>query len=109
MNWYVAEAIFQSAVAESGPNYSPLIERSWFLVSATDETAADAKAMALAQSKQESYVNADGAEVRWIFLRVERLREIMDECLADGTEVWSVISRAGESRIGSLQEPAVKA
>ena len=105
MNWYVAEALFQSTIDAAGPSYSPLVERSWFLVSADDEAAADAKAKRLAQSKQESYANADGESVRWVFLRIERLREVMDDVLTDGTEVWSVISRAEEESTGSVQKP----
>lgn len=98
MSWYVAEALFQSTIDEAGPSYSPLVEKSWFLVSADDEAAAHAKAMGLAQSKRESYANADGERVCWVFLRIERLREVMDELLTDGTEVWSLISRVeGES------------
>src|SRR3569623_1944144 len=40
MNWYVVEAVFESAVPNTGANYSPLLKRSWFLVSAKDESTA---------------------------------------------------------------------
>lgn len=100
MNWYVAEAIFQSAIDEAGSSYSPLVEKSWFLVSADDEKAAESKAQVLARSKEHSYANGDGEKVRWLFLRIVRLREVMDERLADGTEVWSEIDRSEIDRAG---------
>jgi hypothetical protein len=96
MSWYVAEALFQSTIDEASPGYSPLVERSWFLVSADGEAAAHAKATDLAQAKRESYANADGENVRWAFLHIARLREVMDDLLTDGTEIWSLISRADE-------------
>jgi hypothetical protein len=94
MNWYVAEAIFRSAIDEAGPTYSPLVEKSWLLISADDEITAHVKATGVAQSRQAVYVNADGERIRWVFLRIGRVREVMDDLLVDGTEVWSEISRA---------------
>jgi hypothetical protein len=93
MNWYVAEALFQSAIAPQIASYSPLIERTYFLVSADAETAANEKAVTLARSKEHSYANAEGDTVQWSFLKIERVREVLDETLGDGTEVWSVIYR----------------
>lgn len=94
MNWHVAEAIFQSSIDGASPEYVPLTERSWFLVSAPDEETALAKATELAKAKRESYANADGEPVHWVFVRIERVREIMDVDLVDGTEVWAEIERA---------------
>jgi hypothetical protein len=94
MNWYVAEAIFRSRIDGGSPGYVPLTERSWFLVSAPDEEVALGKATELAKAKSQSYANADGEEVLWVFVRIERVREIMDVELVDGTEVWAEIERA---------------
>jgi hypothetical protein len=55
MNWYVAEAVFESEIEHTSANYSPLIDRTWFLVSAEDEDSAGAKAVVLARSKEHSY------------------------------------------------------
>ena len=96
MNWYVAEAVFESVVEAAAPDYLPLVERSWFLISAPDEEMAQAKAVALATARQESYSNVAGETVRWPLRRIERVREVMDRVLGDGTEVWSVIFRPGE-------------
>lgn len=87
MNWYVAEVLLQSAIEPKGTGYSPLIERSYFLVSADDETSANERAITAARSKQHSYTNAEGETVRWDFLKLERVREVMDKSLRDGTEV----------------------
>ena len=94
LNWHVAEAIFQSSINGARPEYVPLIERSWFLISAPDEEAALSKATEFAKAKRESYANADGEVVDWVFVRIERIREIMDVELKDGTEVWAEIERA---------------
>lgn len=93
MNWHVAEAIFQSSIERASSDYLPLTERSWFLVSAPDEETALAKATKLAAAKQELYANADGERVHWAFVRIERIREIMDVELVDGTEIWAEIER----------------
>lgn len=77
MNWHVAEAIFQSSIDGARPDYAPLTERSWFLISAPDEETALVKATELAKAKRESYANADGELVHWVFVRIERVREIM--------------------------------
>ena len=58
MSWYVAEAIFESAIEEASSSYEPLVERSWFLVSADDETSAGTKASSLARSSEEERVNS---------------------------------------------------
>lgn len=94
MNWHVAEAIFQSSIDGARPDYAPFTEWSWFLISAPDEEAALAKATDLAKAKRESYANAAGELVRWVFVRIERVRQIMDVELGDGTEVWAEIERA---------------
>jgi len=104
MNWYVAEAVFESGIEHSGSSYSPLIDRTWFLVSAEDEPSAEAKAEVLARSKEHSYANAEGETVHWTFSRIERLREVMDDQLGDGTEVWSVITEADE-HVSSTHDP----
>jgi hypothetical protein len=93
MNWHVAEAVFQSSIESAGSNYEPLMERSWFLISAPDEETALKKATELAKARHESYANADGEQVHWTFVRIERVREIMDAELVDGTEIWSEIER----------------
>jgi|SRR5579864_3566768 len=93
MNWHIAEAIFRSSIDGASSDYVPLTERSWFLISAPDEEAALTKATELAKNRRESYANADGEQVRWTFLRIERVREIMDAELIDGTEIWSEIER----------------
>ena len=98
MNWYVAEAVFNSIIDGAEDSYTPLIERSWFLVSADDESLAQAKAVALAEKRLDAYDNPAGERVRWVFQRIERLREVMDRELQDGTEVWCEIEREGESQ-----------
>src|SRR5690606_31529613 len=97
MNWYVAEAVFQSSIEKAGADYIPLIERSWFLVSAPNEANAHEKATTLAKGRRESYANADGEQVSWILLRVERVREVMDIELKDGTEIWCEIERESQA------------
>jgi len=97
MNWYVAEAVFQSSIEGVGTNYDPLVERSWFLVSAGSENAAREKAVLLGRSKEHSYSNSEGENVVWQLKTIENIREVMDEVLVDGTEVWSTMARSSDS------------
>jgi hypothetical protein len=93
MNWHVAEAIFESSIDGASSDYVPLIEKSWFLVAAPDEETALRKANELAKARRESYANAEGEQVQRRFVRIERVREIMDAELVDGTEIWAEIER----------------
>lgn len=93
MSWYVAEAIFHSSVSGAGPDYVPLVERSWFLVAAESEIEAQPKALVLGRAKEHSYLNSDGEQVDWTLQRIDRTREVLEGELSDGVELWSCISR----------------
>ena len=92
MNWYVAEAVYESGLEHSGSKYSPLIDRTWFLVSAEDEPSAEAKADVLARSKEHSYANEKGQLVKWTFVRLVEVTEMIDQRFEDGAELKSTMS-----------------
>ena len=54
------------------------------------------KAKELGQRSEVSYLGEEADLVKWKFVRVERIFEIDDEKLKDGTEVFSRFLRASE-------------
>ena len=96
MGWFVAEAIFVSDIADSKEQYDPLIEDCLFLVNAASDEEAKHKAEAVALTKQDAYENSSGETVRWKFVNIVRVREVLDEQLREGTEVWCTIQRRSE-------------
>ncbi|KQU71209.1 hypothetical protein ASE08_19230 [Rhizobacter sp. Root16D2] len=66
-----------------------LWEESLILVAGGSAEEAEEKAAALALTRQSSYVAMDGAHVDWVFFKVERVFEILDTPLCDGSELFS--------------------
>jgi hypothetical protein len=71
-----------------------LWERIVFLVRASGEEEALARALDLARSKEHEYVSAAGGLLRWTFQRIERCEALFDASLGEGTEVyWQFFER----------------
>lgn len=73
------------------------------LIRATTKEGAQSEAMALGKKLETEYAVAGGDSVRWTFARVERLHEIDDDPLVNGTELFSRFLR--ESEVESLSRP----
>jgi hypothetical protein len=80
-----------------------LWEESIVLVEARDVAEAEEKAGVLALSRQSSYVAMDGAQVAWVFFKVERVFELLDTPLRHGSELFSRHLR--HSEVESMLSP----
>jgi hypothetical protein len=99
--WYTASLLFKSihTPAESKPT---VWEESVRLIRARNETEARQEAETIGRAEAHSY-EAEGGAVVWVFERVERLFEITDEELRNGSEVFSRYLR--DSEVKSLLTP----
>ena len=93
--WYAANLLFQSEHSTVSDKEN-LWEESIRLIQADSTDQAMQKAKELGQRSEVSYLGEEADLVKWKFVRVERIFEIDDEKLKDGTEVFSRFLRASE-------------
>jgi len=99
--WFAASLLFKSV--HPGQVDDHLWEESIFLVRAESEEEARQKADRLGKAEEHEYVAANGEMTQWTFQGVERIQEILDDKLEDGTEIFSRFLRGPE--VQSLLEP----
>lgn len=59
------------------------------VIKATDFNSAFEKSIILGKNQEHSYENIYGQTVKWEFIGLRELREIVDETIGDGTEIKS--------------------
>jgi uncharacterized protein DUF4288 len=91
--WYLAVLVVASRV-DDGKSIKPLVDQQFRLIRATDPEAAYARALQLGAEEADSYLNSEGDRVRWEFVGLSDLTELLEQDLQDGTEVYSTIERA---------------
>jgi hypothetical protein len=91
--WYVGVLVVASRV-DDGKEDCPLVDLKYKLIQATDHESAYRRALELGASEAHGYKNAGGADVSWEFAGLRDLREILDDELRDGVEVFNVLERA---------------
>lgn len=95
--WFWAAVLFK-AVHPDRPRKRHLWERKVFLVRATDEASARERAREVALGKEHEYVTATGDRLRWTFHAVEEIQALVQDQLAEGTEVyWQFFERVDRS------------
>ena len=87
MPWYTAECLYRSELASCTAD-EQLCEYRYFLVKADDDQAANEKARELAAAKQHGYLNANGEKVHWVLEAVIDTKQILNEDLSEGTEIF---------------------
>ena len=75
-----------------------LWEEQIILIEATNEAAAKQKAERHGKAQENEYRNQAGELVHWSFEQVERLCEVEDVTLKDGSELFSRFLRDSEVR-----------
>ncbi len=85
--WFAACLLMESLV-DSGPPKEKLFEEKVVLVRASSEAEAAKKAERFGRDEDHEYLNADGETVRWVFQELLDLKELFDEAIGDGTEVY---------------------
>jgi len=90
--WFVGVLVVHSRV-RSNVTERPLIDLQYRIIHAVDPEAAYARVLELGQQAGQSYRNAAGEDVIWEFMGLHDLREVDDENLSDGTEVYAQVVR----------------
>ena len=83
--WYSAMAVFVVRIGDSSKGH---IQRSVYLVRATDFDDALSTVIARARRDEEAYKNCDDEWVRWMLADIETLDQLGDG-IEDGREVYS--------------------
>lgn len=86
MSWYAARIAVQCFVGENDPGPWTVDEQIRVIEAATHDEAYD-KAMRLGEQESHDYMNPYGERVRWVFLGVSDLEEILADRIKDGTEI----------------------
>lgn len=86
--WYWASAVFVAVDNAEPPSDDVLCERIVFLLQASSDAEAQALSRTLAASKEHGYKSAVGSDVAWKLKCVERVEELFDDVLTNGTEVF---------------------
>ena len=94
LTWFVAEAVFQASVRTEMGDVRLIVESLLFLVQALDHPSALAKAVAIARGKEHSYQNEQGEQVRWSFIGLVEVTEMIDQQFDDGAELRSTMNEA---------------
>lgn len=93
LRWFWVSALFKSEHLNK-VRKRHLWERTVFLVRATTKELAEQYAQNLAKNKEIEYESANNDSVRWTFQGIERINELHDEAISDGTEVfWEFFER----------------
>ena len=85
--WWSATATFKATHPQK-PRRKHLWERTTFLVSAAGHEEAEAAALSLARGKEHEYQGATGELVRWVLGELEQVKELADQELKPGAEVY---------------------
>lgn len=86
--WYTAKCLYTAEHNGAEPPHEPLHEYRYFLVRGLDEDDAKARALAIAEQRQHSYLNQFGATVHWRLEQIFDIKEIFDFELKDGLEIY---------------------
>lgn len=97
--WYAA-SLFMKGTHIVTPPMQPLWEESIVLVDALDARAAMDKAKEIGKSKEHTYYvdRPSRHEMKWEFIRVERVDEIDGSAFSTGLEVFSRYLRDSEAQ-----------
>ena len=102
--WFSASLLFQSIPSED-VGRPPLWEDVIVLIEATTGAEAETHAAMMGRSREHEYSVAKPKphQLRWVFVRVERVCEVDGDTLGHGTELFSRFLRDSEAT--SLLQP----
>jgi Domain of unknown function (DUF4288) len=84
--WYSAQLLFRCDVG-GRVSQRPLWEESIRLILARSLKDAERRAEALGRATQVRYRNSRGETVRWMFVRTQRVEDLVQKKLEHGSEV----------------------
>jgi hypothetical protein len=100
--YFTASLLFKSVHTPSD-HEAPVWEEQIILFEAEDASAAERKAAVYGKAHEVEYRNQADELVHWTFERIERVCEIQDDLLKDGTELFSRFLKDAE--VKSLLTP----
>ncbi len=86
MNWYIAKIVFRIVCGEG--DHTPQFDEQLRLIQAENEEEAFAKATAIGEKDEESFLNQKNQVVRWQFINIPELHAF---AVADGAEMYSKV------------------
>ena len=88
LKWYSVTATYKSIhIGVSRKRH--LWERVIFLIQSNDDVEARKAAIRIGHEKEHEYRAVNGDLVRWAFQDIERIQEVVDSEICNGTEVSS--------------------
>ena len=95
--WYVAVLVLECRVGDHPTGTADVQIR---LVAADSHEEAYEKALFLGRRAEQTYSNADGEQVTWLFKGLHALDEAFAQELTDGAEIWGfTTSRSANSLV----------
>jgi hypothetical protein len=91
-SWYSARLVFRCDIGNQ-PVPSDIFEESIRLVRAADEAEASERAAAIGRINERDEQSSVGEMVRWRFVGVVEVQDLLLTEIADGCEVFSRLSR----------------
>lgn len=97
--WYSASLLLKRIHPRAAVGTDEALwEESIVLIEANSEDEAREEAERLGGKENQSFQAVSGEEVRWEFVRVTAIHELLDESLKNGTEVFSRFLRDAEAK-----------
>lgn len=103
LRWFVGVLVLRSRVNGVAAT-SSLTDLQYRLVRAADAESAYERALELGRQAGHSYPNESGEEVFWEFVGLHDLREVDNEELTDGTEVYGYTVHGEPGRLAVPKE-----
>lgn len=87
MHWFVAILLYRSS--SDAPDYTPLYQETFVVLTANSLDHARAKAESYGRSRQASYQNEYQETITWTLFRVVDVAHTLDEPIVDGAELYA--------------------
>ncbi|MFD0320122.1 DUF4288 domain-containing protein [Lysobacter gummosus] len=95
MTWFAASALFEGRHTGKSAHEN-LWQESIYTIQGISLSDAEVMAREIAISNEHSYQNSDGEEIKWTFVRLERIYELQADVIENGTEIFSRFLKASE-------------
>lgn len=87
LRWYSARVVLERLIG-GAQEVSPLFEERMFLLRAKGDEEALQRAERLGRAGEETFENERGERIQWIFKEVLDIKAVLDDTLADGSEIY---------------------
>lgn len=91
-SWFVAILVYESRII-GATDHEPSVDVQFRLIRAADVGSARAAALELGEHERTSYLNPAGETCEWWFAGLEDLKQVSDQLLEHGSELYGFIER----------------